>query len=132
MRREIEDVKVQKFSQSPQMRQKNSDSNEEKLNQLLAQLQMVPEEISDIDKAHHQMQESIKQMNLYGGGPYNQDFNGQNSLYELAQRVGHSSNFASMSGLENTGNEGDFFKGEGSLASANTGAPAKYTNHAID
>jgi len=50
-------------------------------------------------------------------------FNGQNSLYELAQRVGQplsSSNLNSMSNYENGDEFQKFLQGEGSLGSANT------------
>jgi hypothetical protein len=77
-------------------------SQDDQISSLLAQLQAPlameqPQQYVDIDKAHQQMQESIKQMRLGDGG---NAFNGQNSLYELAQRVGHplsSSNIDSLS-----------------------------------
>ena len=50
-------------------------------------------------------------------------FNGQNSLYELAQRVGQplsSSNLNSMSNYDNVEDFQKFLQGEGSLGSANT------------
>jgi len=80
---------------SPKIRSKG---NEDQISQLLAQLQapmdMMPDEKQnfDIEKAHHHMQESIKQMKLNdpfkseneGSLPMGAGFNGQNSLYELA------------------------------------------------
>ena len=86
------------------------------------------------------MQESIKQMKLVAdpAALHNNDFsaidqgsttnnglgfNGQNSLYELAQRVGQplsSSNFNSMSHLDNENDFQQFLKGEGSMGSAYT------------
>ena len=93
----------------------------------------------DIEKAHKQMQESIKLMKLVNDpvniaaadsatdqgsiGQNGMGFNGQNSLYELAQRVGQplsSSNLNSMSNYENGDEFQKFLQGEGSLGSANT------------
>jgi len=95
---------------------------------------------NELEKAHQQMQESIKQMKLVADPTalHNNDFsaidqgsntnnglgfNGQNSLYELAQRVGQplsSSNFNSMSHLDNENDFQQFLKGEGSMGSAYT------------
>ena len=69
------------------------------------------------------MQESIKQMKLVNddvGSGTDGQFNGQNSLYELAQRVGHpltSSNINSMSNYEGDNDFQKFLQGEGSIGS---------------
>ncbi len=79
------------------------------------------------------MQESIKQMRLGDGG---NAFNGQNSLYELAQRVGHplsSSNVNSLSNYEGENDFQKFLQGEGSIGSQqyNLGESDR-GHHAID
>jgi hypothetical protein len=51
------------------------------------------------------MQESIKQMRLGDGG---NGFNGQNSLYELAQRVGQPLSSSNINSLSNYDGENDF------------------------
>ena len=61
-------------------------------------------------------------------------FNGQNSLYELAQRVGQplsSSNLYSMSQFDNEDDFQQFLKGEGSMGSALTNQQSNhpYMNH---
>lgn len=54
-------------------------------------MEFVQEEnnMVDIERAHKHMQESIKQMKLNEDELPSGRFNGQNSLYELAQRIGH-------------------------------------------
>ena len=137
---------------------KGAGHENDQIQQLLAQLQtpadLMPDSRHkptqmDLEKAHQQMQESIKQMKLVndpstglmnndfateGGSNLQGGFNGQNSLYELAQRVGQplsSSNFNSMSNLDNENDFQQFLKGEGSLGSANTNHYNAYQQYGV-
>ena len=79
----------------------------------------------ELERAHQQMQKSIKQMKLMAnnnpsdhlssahedqgskyGGAFG--FNGQNSLYDLANKVGHQMSSSNLASITNTDNEADF------------------------
>lgn len=153
----VQQFTVDGFQASPRIRNKNQEKDDQ-VNQLLAQLQgpldmdssqqdplsRIPSNF-EIDRVHQQMQESIKQLNMgqapsiirpngSGSQPSGMGFNGQNSLYELAQNVGQpisSSNFNSTSGNEQELNK--YFPGEGSMGSNpyyNYGLNSQYTDEA--
>lgn len=96
----------------------------------------------ELERAHRQMQQSIKQMKLITqGAPSSVDqfsaaqddqgslngqkygafgFNGQNSIYELANKVGHQLSSSNLQSITHTDNDNDFQKllqAEGSLGS---------------
>ena len=154
-----EELVESKLVASPTIRTKG-DNESEKINQLLAQLQapMTMEHFDsyqqprpmmgitetssqredhnmnqlELERAHRQMQQSIKQMKLITqGAPSSVDqfsaaqddqgslngqkygafgFNGQNSIYELANKVGHQLSSSNLQSITHTDNDNDFQK----------------------